>query len=123
VEVVRRMLAQQEQLSACNACNRGLVSVELGDDSGNPLVLPLRDRGEDRRILLFRGRHFHPEIIVLCVKWYLRFELSSRDLVQMMAERGIALTRTTILRWCSAMCQSSRSAGTSTLGKWADHGV
>jgi transposase-like protein len=36
---------------------------------------------------------------VLCVRWYLTFKLSSRDLVQMMAERGITLTHTTILRW------------------------
>jgi transposase-like protein len=41
---------------------------------------------------LFKGRHFDQEIIVLCVRWYLTFKLSSRDLVQMMAERGIALT-------------------------------
>ena len=38
---------------------------------------------------LFKGRHFDQEIIVLCVRWYLAFKLSSRDLVQMMAERGI----------------------------------
>src|ERR1700746_1377576 len=48
---------------------------------------------------LFKGRHFDQEIIVLCVRWYLTFKLSSRDLVQMMAERGITLTHTTILRW------------------------
>ena len=48
---------------------------------------------------LFRGRHFDQEIIVLCVRWYLTFKLSSRDLVQIMAERGIALAHTTILRW------------------------
>jgi transposase-like protein len=48
---------------------------------------------------LFKGRHFDQEIIVLCIRWYLAFELSSRDLVQMMAERGIALAHTTILRW------------------------
>ena len=36
---------------------------------------------------------------MLCVRWYLTFKLSSRDLVQMMAERGITLTHTTILRW------------------------
>jgi transposase-like protein len=48
---------------------------------------------------LFKGRHFDQEIIILCVRWYLTFKLSSRDLVQMMAERGIALTHTTILRW------------------------
>jgi transposase-like protein len=54
---------------------------------------------------LFWGRHFDQEIIVLCVRWYLTFKFSSRDLVQMMAvvqmmaERGIALAHTTILRW------------------------
>jgi transposase-like protein len=48
---------------------------------------------------LFKGRHFDHEIIILCVRWYLTFKLSSRDLVEMMAERGIALAHTTILRW------------------------
>ena len=38
---------------------------------------------------LFEGRHFDREIIVLCVRWYLRFKLSFRDLVEMMAERGL----------------------------------
>ena len=48
---------------------------------------------------LFKGRHFDRDVIVLCVRWYLSFKLSSRDLVQMMSERGIALAHTTILRW------------------------
>ena len=39
------------------------------------------------------------EVIVLCVRWYLRFKLSYRDLVEMMAERGLALAHTTIMRW------------------------
>src|ERR1700752_214204 len=48
---------------------------------------------------LFKGRHFEREIIVLCVRSYLRFKLSLRDLVEMMAERGLALAHTTIMRW------------------------
>src|SRR6202030_34137 len=48
---------------------------------------------------LFKGRQFDQEIIVLCVRWYLSFKLSSRDLVEMMSERGIALAHTTVLRW------------------------
>jgi hypothetical protein len=40
---------------------------------------------------LFKGRHFDQEIIILCVRWYLAFKLSSRDMVQMMAERGILM--------------------------------
>jgi transposase-like protein len=48
---------------------------------------------------LFKGRHFDREIIILCVRWYLRFKLSFRDLVEMMTERGIDLVHTTIMRW------------------------
>ncbi len=48
---------------------------------------------------LFKGRHFDQEIVVLCVRWYLSFKLSYRDLVAMMSERGIDLAHTTILRW------------------------
>src|SRR5258708_23402097 len=48
---------------------------------------------------LFAGRHFDREIIILCVRWYLRFKLSFRDLVEMMAERGLAMAHTTIMRW------------------------
>jgi transposase-like protein len=48
---------------------------------------------------LFEGRHFDREIIVLCVRWYLRFKLSFRDLVETMAERGLSMAHTTILRW------------------------
>lgn len=54
-----------------------------------------RNRIEDR----FKGRHFEREIIILCVRWYLRYKLSYRDLVEMMKERGLSLAHTTILRW------------------------
>jgi transposase-like protein len=48
---------------------------------------------------VFAGRHFDREVIILCVRWYLRFKLSLRDLVEMMAERGLSLAHTTIMRW------------------------
>ena len=48
---------------------------------------------------LFSRRHFDGEIIILCVSWYCSFKLSFRDLVIMMADRGISLAHTTILRW------------------------
>src|SRR5260370_13625685 len=48
---------------------------------------------------LFKGRHFDGQIISLCVSWYASFKLSLRDLVIIMADRGITLTHTTILRW------------------------
>jgi transposase-like protein len=48
---------------------------------------------------LFAGRHFDREVIVLCVRWYLHFKLRFRDLVEMMAERGLSIVHTTIMRW------------------------
>jgi transposase-like protein len=48
---------------------------------------------------LFAGRHFDREVIILCVRWYLRYKLSFRDLVEMMAERVLSLAHTTIMRW------------------------
>lgn len=48
---------------------------------------------------LFRGRHFERSIIILCVRWYITYKLSCRDLVEMMAERGVDISHTTILRW------------------------
>ena len=56
-------------------------------------------RVQKHRLELFRGRHFADEVIVLCVRWYLRFSLSYRDLEEMMAERNLAVDHTTVWRW------------------------
>ena len=48
---------------------------------------------------LFNGCHFDREVIILCVRWYLRYKLSFRDLAEMMAERDLSLVHTTIMRW------------------------
>ena len=48
---------------------------------------------------LFRGRHFRDDIIILCVRWYLRYSLSYRDLEELMAERGLSLDHSTAARW------------------------
>jgi transposase-like protein len=49
--------------------------------------------------VLFRGRHFEDVIVILCVRWYLRYSLSYRDLEEMMAERGLSVDHVTIWRW------------------------
>jgi transposase-like protein len=51
------------------------------------------------RSALFRGRHFEDVIIILCVRWYLRYSLSYRDLEEMMADRGLWVDHVTIWRW------------------------
>ncbi|MGF6931324.1 transposase-like protein [Paraburkholderia sp. UCT70] len=48
---------------------------------------------------LFAGRHFDRDVIILCVRWYARYKLSQHDQVEMMAERGLSLADTTVLRW------------------------
>ena len=50
----------------------------------------------------FKWRHYLPEIILLCVRWYLRYPLSYRDLAEIMAERGLTVVHTTIYRWVMA---------------------
>ena len=47
----------------------------------------------------FKWRHFEGEIILLCVRWYLRYALSYRDLEEMMQERGLSVDHTTVWRW------------------------
>jgi transposase-like protein len=48
---------------------------------------------------IYRQRLFNADIIELCVRWYITYRLSYRDLVEMMAERGVKVAHSTILRW------------------------
>jgi transposase-like protein len=50
----------------------------------------------------FKWRHFQSEIILLCVRWYLRYPLSYRNLSEMMLERGLTVDHTTVYRWVQA---------------------
>ena len=47
----------------------------------------------------FKWRQFEPALILRCVRWYLRYALSYRDLEDMMRERGLRVDHTTIYRW------------------------
>ncbi|MBM1175597.1 IS6 family transposase [Microvirga arabica] len=48
---------------------------------------------------MFKGRHFDRSVILLCVRWYLAYNLSLRNLEEMMAERGISVDHATVHRW------------------------
>jgi IS6 family transposase len=50
----------------------------------------------------FKWRHYQAEMILLCVRWYLRYSLSYRELEEMMAERGLTVDHSTIARWVLA---------------------
>lgn len=49
--------------------------------------------------VVFKGRPFDRSVILLCIRWYLAYSLSLRDLEEMMAERGISVDHATIHRW------------------------
>jgi transposase, IS6 family len=52
-----------------------------------------------KRPAIFRGRHFEDVIILLCVRWYLRYSLTYRDLEEIMLARNLSIDRVTIWRW------------------------
>jgi putative transposase len=47
----------------------------------------------------FTGHRFAREIILICVRWYLAYPLSYRNLAEMMAERGVQVDHSNIYRW------------------------
>lgn len=47
----------------------------------------------------FKHHRFPREIILCAVRWYLRFPLSYQDVVDLLAERSIAVDRSTVFRW------------------------
>ncbi len=52
------------------------------------------------RSSLYKRHRFPPEIIQYVVWLYHRFNLSTRDIEDLMAERGIAITYESIRLWC-----------------------
>ncbi len=57
-----------------------------------------------RRALLpapsaFAGFRFPAEVIVVAVRWYLRYNLSYRDVEELLLERGIEVDHVTVFRW------------------------
>jgi IS6 family transposase len=47
----------------------------------------------------FSGFRFPREVIVLAVRWYLRYGLSHRDVAELLTERGIEVDHVTVYRW------------------------
>ena len=47
----------------------------------------------------FKGHRFERDVILLCVRWYLAYPLSYRNLAEMMEERGVEVDPSNIYRW------------------------
>ena len=71
---------------------------------------------------MFKGRHFDRSVILLCIRWYLAYNLSLRNLEEMMAERGIYVDHATIHRWVirysPELLKRFNSCKRSVTGKW-----
>ena len=50
----------------------------------------------------FEGRHFPGEVILLCVRWYLRYPLAYEHVAKLLAERGVEVDPSCIWRWVQA---------------------
>ncbi len=48
---------------------------------------------------LFKGRHFDRLLITQAVRWHITYKLSYRDVCSLMAERGVIVVHTTVMRW------------------------
>ena len=72
----------------------------------------------------FKGFRFLPEVIVLAVRWYLRFGLSYRDVEELLTERGIEVDHVTVFRWvqrsqrCSLTPPDPADTVSETVGTW-----
>jgi transposase-like protein len=60
---------------------------------------PRRPRPAPMPRSAFAGFRFPPDVIVLAVRWYLRFGLSYRDVEELLTERGVEVDHVTVYRW------------------------
>lgn len=47
----------------------------------------------------FKWHHYQPEIILLCIHWYLNYPLSYRQVAEMVNEQVLGVSHTTLFRW------------------------
>jgi IS6 family transposase len=70
----------------------------------------------------FAGFRFPPEVILLAVRWYLRYGMSYRDLEELLAERGIDVDHVTLYRWVQRftplLIDAARPARHMAGGRW-----
>jgi hypothetical protein len=84
--------------------NRPWATILLRLSYHPPGIIPLKQHKSP-----FKWRHFEPTVILLCVRWYCRYQLSYRDLEEMMRERGLSVDHTSPRGTPSNSC-SARNA-------------
>jgi IS6 family transposase len=65
---------------------------------------------------------FPPDVIVLAVRWYLRFGLSYRDVEELLTERGVQVDHVTVYRWVRRftplLAEAARPCRHAVGGRW-----
>jgi transposase-like protein len=89
---VARWVAEHGQGRCCSCCDR------VGSRQ-TAAMRARRPRSAAVARSAFVGFCFPPDVIVLAVRWYLRFALSYREVEELLAERGIQVDHVTIYRW------------------------
>ena len=68
------------------------------------------------------GFGFPPDVIVVAIRWYLRFNLSYRDVEEFLAERGVEVDHVTVFRWVQRftplLADAARFAGHALGDRW-----
>src|ERR1700694_2544605 len=92
----------QEDLSmSCPRCSSESVTKDGAPQRGGQRFRCSRcsRRFTRRSTSAFSGRAFADDIIVLAVRWYVRYRLSYAEVSEWLAERGILVDQSTIYRW------------------------
>src|SRR5215217_7499961 len=70
----------------------------------------------------FSGHGFADEIVTLAIRWYVRYRLSYADVAELLAERGVMVSRSTIYRWVQRFlplfAEAARTYCQPVGGKW-----
>jgi transposase-like protein len=100
--------SQSWRLILSDVCDPGAVGSVASAEPAWWRSIPAEDAGPVRRLRAarpqadrsaFAGFRFPREVIAVAVRWYLRYELSYRDVEELLAERSVQVDHVTIYRW------------------------
>ena len=83
--------ARQQPASKCNGFDRR--------GRHEYACRPRRRTFTENAVSAFRGYRWPGDVIVMAVRWYLAYPLSSRQVLELLAERGIDVSHRTVLNW------------------------
>jgi len=85
----------------CPACQEPASKRNGRDRAGRQKYAcrPCRHSFTEHTVSAFSGYRWPRNVIVMAVRWYLAYPLSSRQVLELLAERGIDVSHRTVLNW------------------------